>query len=121
VAELQGRAGRFRATVLQRPRSVDIDKCTGCGDCYNNCLARNKISIPEKTSVVPRLDPEMKKTLDAILQPAVGRRGSLLGVLHDVQSAFNYLPADALRYVSERLGVPFSEAPPAEAGGLPVD
>ncbi|NQT19242.1 MAG: NAD(P)H-dependent oxidoreductase subunit E [Planctomycetes bacterium] len=50
----------------------------------------------------------MKKTLDEILDPAAGRRGVLLGVLQDVQDAYNYLPADALRYVSEKLNIPFS-------------
>ena len=29
--------GRFTARVVQRPRYIDIDKCTGCGECATVC------------------------------------------------------------------------------------
>jgi heterodisulfide reductase subunit A len=34
---LEGEAGAFRAQVLQKARYVDLDKCTGCGDCAKVC------------------------------------------------------------------------------------
>ncbi|MCX5759188.1 MAG: NAD(P)-binding protein [Candidatus Hydrogenedentes bacterium] len=37
VVKLEGDPGRFKATVVQRPRYVDIDKCTMCGDCSAVC------------------------------------------------------------------------------------
>ncbi len=37
VVNLEGEAGNFKATVRQRPRYVDIDKCTVCGDCTEVC------------------------------------------------------------------------------------
>ena len=37
VIKLDGEPGHFKATVLQRPRYVDIDKCTMCGDCSAVC------------------------------------------------------------------------------------
>jgi len=37
VVKLEGAPGRFKATVVQRPRYVDIDKCTMCGDCSAVC------------------------------------------------------------------------------------
>jgi len=37
VVGVQGQKGRFRATVRNKPRYVDIVKCTGCGDCVKNC------------------------------------------------------------------------------------
>ncbi|HOV75808.1 MAG TPA: NAD(P)-binding protein [Candidatus Hydrogenedentes bacterium] len=37
VVKLDGEPGHFKATVLQRPRYVDIDKCTMCGDCSAVC------------------------------------------------------------------------------------
>jgi heterodisulfide reductase subunit A-like polyferredoxin len=37
VTALEGEAGNFTATVRQRPRYVDIDKCTACGDCSTVC------------------------------------------------------------------------------------
>jgi heterodisulfide reductase subunit A len=37
VEEVSGEAGDFTATVRVRPRYVDVDKCTGCGDCTAKC------------------------------------------------------------------------------------
>jgi NADPH-dependent glutamate synthase beta subunit-like oxidoreductase len=37
VVKLEGEAGSFKATVRQRQRYVDIDKCTACGDCAAVC------------------------------------------------------------------------------------
>jgi heterodisulfide reductase subunit A-like polyferredoxin len=37
VVKLKGEAGSFKATVRQRPRYVDLDKCTGCGECTSVC------------------------------------------------------------------------------------
>jgi heterodisulfide reductase subunit A len=33
--------GRFRVRVRKKARSVDEDKCTGCGDCVEQCIVRN--------------------------------------------------------------------------------
>ena len=33
--------GRFRARVRKKARSVDEDKCTGCGVCTEHCIVRN--------------------------------------------------------------------------------
>ena len=37
VVHLDGDPGHFKATILQRPRYVDIQKCTLCGDCTAAC------------------------------------------------------------------------------------
>ena len=37
LVRLEGSAGKFTATVHVRPRYVDSDKCTGCGDCAGVC------------------------------------------------------------------------------------
>ena len=37
VVNLKGEAGHFKAIVHQRPRYIDIDKCTVCGDCTEVC------------------------------------------------------------------------------------
>ena len=108
VESVDGYIGNFEVKIRKKARSVDIDKCTGCGDCYINCMSRNRISIPDRVSVADRLDPDMKKTLDEILEPAAGKRGVLISVLQDIQKEYKYLPPDALRYASERLDVPLS-------------
>ena len=34
---LDGEPGRFSARVQRRPRHVDLDKCTSCGECVKVC------------------------------------------------------------------------------------
>jgi heterodisulfide reductase subunit A len=41
VEEVSGYVGNFRVRVRKKARSVDVDKCTGCGDCVEHCIVRN--------------------------------------------------------------------------------
>ncbi|HRY61495.1 MAG TPA: FAD-dependent oxidoreductase, partial [Candidatus Fermentibacter sp.] len=37
LLSLSGEPGAFTATVLQNPRFVSVEKCTGCGECARVC------------------------------------------------------------------------------------
>jgi len=37
VAGVTGDAGRFAVTIREYPRYIDMDTCTGCGDCVQIC------------------------------------------------------------------------------------
>ena len=37
VAALEGEAGNFTARITQHARYVDVDKCTGCAVCFEQC------------------------------------------------------------------------------------
>ncbi|MDL1966971.1 MAG: FAD-dependent oxidoreductase [Deltaproteobacteria bacterium] len=40
VKDIKGGSGNFKATIIQRPRYVDIDRCTTCGLCAEKCPAK---------------------------------------------------------------------------------
>ena len=41
VERVKREDGRFQVRVRKKARSVDEEKCTGCGDCAEHCIVRN--------------------------------------------------------------------------------
>ncbi|MDD5703359.1 MAG: FAD-dependent oxidoreductase, partial [Dehalococcoidales bacterium] len=37
LKSLEGEAGNFKARIFKKPRYIDIEKCSGCGDCVQAC------------------------------------------------------------------------------------
>ena len=37
LLELKGEPGRFKARIRKKPRYIDLDKCTSCGECTKVC------------------------------------------------------------------------------------
>lgn len=40
VSAISGREGNFTATIVEKARYVDADRCTGCGDCEPKCPSK---------------------------------------------------------------------------------
>jgi NADH-quinone oxidoreductase subunit E len=100
--------GNFSVKLRKKPRSVDMAKCTGCGDCWNNCMARNKIAQPSPKAPAEPMKPEIAAKIDAIIEKYEKAAGQVIGILQEVQGEFNYLPRDAIAYVSEKTLVPLA-------------
>lgn len=43
VEKVEGFIGNYQVTVKKKPRYVDVDKCTGCGICAEECRMKNRI------------------------------------------------------------------------------
>lgn len=43
VVDVDGSIGNYKVRVLKKPRYVDIEKCTGCGDCINACRMKGRV------------------------------------------------------------------------------
>ena len=43
VQDIQSAGGDFRVKVRQKPRYVDITKCTGCGSCAEACRLKGRV------------------------------------------------------------------------------
>jgi len=37
VVNVEGYVGNFQVRVKKKPRYIDLDKCTGCGECVKEC------------------------------------------------------------------------------------
>lgn len=108
VLSIEGVPGRFHAKIRKRARSVDPNKCTGCGECTQNCLVRYKI-YPEPVQVMePELPPEDSSRVADIINRHRDKVAPLIGVLQDINEEFRYLPEPVLRYVSRNLHIPLA-------------
>jgi NADH:ubiquinone oxidoreductase subunit E len=54
------------------------------------------------------MDLELEK-IDVILKEFPEVQGNLISILHEVQSLYNYLPEEALRYLSQKIRVPLTQ------------
>ncbi len=108
IEEISGHAGNFKAKIRKKPRSVDLEKCTGCGDCWNYCPVLNKPEIRMRVSVKERLEPAMRTTLDEIIEKDDACRENIISILQGIMEEYNWLPRDAICYVAERLDIPVS-------------
>ncbi|MDR2168181.1 MAG: CoB--CoM heterodisulfide reductase iron-sulfur subunit A family protein [Clostridiales bacterium] len=45
IEKIEGFVGNFTATIRKKARSVCMEKCTGCGDCWNKCPVKK---IPDE-------------------------------------------------------------------------
>jgi heterodisulfide reductase subunit A len=43
VTSIDGSIGNYTVKIRKKPRYVDVDKCTGCGDCASACRLKERI------------------------------------------------------------------------------
>ena len=108
LQSLQGDPGRFRVRVLKKARSVDADKCTGCGECMESCLVRNRAYLePLEPEPLELTDDELAE-VNGILARHEGEDGAIVPILQDINARYKWLPPGAVRRVSEAVGLPLA-------------
>jgi NADH:ubiquinone oxidoreductase subunit E len=107
IEKLSGEAGNFVATVRKKPRYVDIDRCTGCGVCMQNCPVRQIIYKEDEPEEIKLSNDDLKK-IETILSECRGKKGSFMPALQKINGAYNYFPASVLKYMSKELNIPLS-------------
>ena len=106
IESIEGTAGNFSVRIRKKARSVDIDKCTGCGECVENCLVRNIVYL--EPPAVPKIEMEedMQTKVDAIISRYEGGSESLVPILQGITNELNWLPRETLMRVAEVKKIP---------------
>ena len=109
IEKVDGYVGNFKVSIRKKARSVDEDKCTGCGECVSHCLVRNRPQLePVPGDNYGLTDADLQK-LDDIFKLYAEEKGVLIPILQDINSSYGYLPGNILRYVSKHLEIPLSQ------------
>ena len=108
VTAISGQPGHFEVELLKKARSsVDMNECTGCGVCLENCPIRYEVQLPDlelrkaRTAYAKSTD-EVKVT--EIIAQHRDEPGNLLPILLGINRYFNWLPRCALEHVSDNSG-----------------
>jgi len=54
VIAVTGEAGHFRVQIRKNPRYVDLNRCTGCGDCVTACVFKKGVPSEFNVGLVKR-------------------------------------------------------------------
>jgi heterodisulfide reductase subunit A len=105
VQKIEGKPGKLRVTLKNKARFVDVDKCTGCGSCTENCPVRNVTQVvPTEEKERLELEPGIKETVADILRKHRYKKGPLMPILQEVSSALKYFPETVLKYIARETG-----------------
>ncbi|MFQ6091549.1 MAG: NAD(P)H-dependent oxidoreductase subunit E [bacterium] len=108
VESIRGEPGNFSVKLVNRPRYVDIDKCTGCGQCVAQCPVRNRPHFEQEHFPEPMLEEKDREKVTQILEAYKEQEGALVPILQEINDAYYYLPEDLLKFVAIRLDIPLS-------------
>lgn len=106
IESIEGSAGNFKVSIRKKARSVDPDKCTGCGECVTNCLVKNIVFLDPPDVPRVELEADEQTKIDEIISRYEGGRESLVPVLQAITNEFNWLPEKMLMRVSEVKKIP---------------
>jgi len=108
VLGVEGAPGRFRIRVRKKARSVDAEKCTGCGECATHCLVRNRAYLDAVEPEPLDLEPDALAEVEQTLAEHEGEDGAIVPILQDINTKYRWLPPGAVRRVSETVGLPLA-------------
>lgn len=106
LKKVEGTEGKFKVKILKKARSVDEEKCTGCGVCTENCPVMLQIQVPEKPQKAPPVRDV--KLIKGFIQKHSDKKGPLIQLLLEINDHYKYIPRDVIEYLSFTLEIPLS-------------
>ncbi len=109
IDSISGEPGNFQIRLKKRPRYIDEEKCTGCGECVSNCPVRNVIYVTPDREVI-EIPSEDQARINTIIESYKDKDNVLLTALEDVHDEYGYLPEEIIKYIAQELNYPVSLA-----------
>jgi NADH:ubiquinone oxidoreductase subunit E/NAD-dependent dihydropyrimidine dehydrogenase PreA subunit len=110
VKSISGEPGNYQVKIVRRAKSIDEEKCTGCGDCITNCPSRYRIKPPAaEIRYSPKLSEDDIEFISNLLESKNGTDEGLLSILHKVNTNYRYLPEHILEYISDKTSIPLAQ------------
>jgi NADH-quinone oxidoreductase subunit E len=109
VEEVSGYVGNFKVKVRRKARHVDEAKCTGCGQCVEQCVVRNQPYLEPKALPKVEIDPQKAALVDRIVAKYEGDGEALVPILQDVNAELHWLPPEVLTRVSRLKHIPIEQ------------
>jgi len=106
IESVEGSAGSFKVRIRRKARSVDPDKCTGCGECVENCLVKNIVYLEQPDIPKVEIEQDKRVKVDKIISRYENGRETLVPILQDIMIEFNWLPPEILMRVAEIKQIP---------------
>ncbi|HUT01422.1 MAG TPA: NAD(P)H-dependent oxidoreductase subunit E [Phycisphaerae bacterium] len=106
VEEVSGYVGNFKVKVRRKARFIDEEKCTGCGECIQNCLVRNRAYLEPPVIPEVEIDEERLALVNEVTGRYEGGAEVLVPILQDINAKLSWLPPEILRKVAEVKEVP---------------
>lgn len=107
VVGVSGKAGNFTVKIAKKARTVVEDKCTGCGECYNNCPVKYRI-YEDAQARLPQLSAEEVQYITGLMTKYAADLNPLIPILQDINEHYNYLPENLLCYIAVKMEIPLS-------------
>jgi NADH:ubiquinone oxidoreductase subunit E/NAD-dependent dihydropyrimidine dehydrogenase PreA subunit len=106
ITDIDGYVGNYKIKVKKKARSVDEDKCTGCGVCTENCPVMLLPQVQERPDEAP--ETRDKDFIDELIVKHSHHGAPLVQIMLNVNEHYRYLPRDVLEYLSFKLDIPLS-------------
>lgn len=107
IESFEGKAGNFKVSVRKKARSVNPDKCTGCGECAAHCVVHNHANLEHQPEVID-LDPDQLAVMERIDAKHGTDKKAILPILQDINAEYNWLSPGAVSHVADVLGLPLA-------------
>lgn len=108
VEKIQGEPGNFKVLINKKARYISLERCTACGECVKECPVQNRIYILPDSVQKVELEPQYREKVSEIISKYKDKSGALMLILQSVNTIYNYLPENVLRYISCELNYPLS-------------